>query len=65
MTKSTRKRLKLLAISCLMAFLFVGGLALCGSDFIDFPWGQVIGAPMLGLFGFIGQRLDGKYESMQ
>lgn len=31
----------------LMALLFTGGILLAGSDFVGFPWGQVIGVGML------------------
>ena len=59
MTASMRNKCKLSIFSCFMAFLFVGGLALAGSDFVGFPWGQLIGVPMLALFALIGSRLDG------
>jgi hypothetical protein len=43
-----------------MAFLFVGGIALAGSDFVDFPWGQLIGVPMLALFAIMVRLLEEK-----
>jgi len=58
MTASTRNRLKLSALSCLMAFLFAVGLALAGSEFVGFPWGQMIGVPMLVMFAIIGRHLE-------
>lgn len=60
MTASMRKKLHASALSCLMAFLFLGGLALAGSDFAGWPWGQLIGVPMLGLFAFIGRHLENR-----
>ena len=41
-----------------MAFLFLGGILLAGSEFVDFPWGQLIGVPMLAAFGLIGRKLS-------
>ena len=58
MTASMLNRLKLSVFSFFMAFLFLGGIALAGSDFVGFPWGQLIGVPMLGAFGWIGSKLS-------
>ena len=63
MTASMRNKCKLSIYSFFMAFLFVGGLALAGSDFVGFPWGQLIGVPMLALFAWIGVVADKKYGS--
>ena len=58
MTASMRNKCKASIFSCFMAFLFAGGLCLAGSDFVGFPWGQLIGVPMLVMFAFIGIRLE-------
>jgi len=60
MTASMRNRLKLSVFSFFMAFLLLGGIALAGSDFVDFPWGQLIGVPMLAVFAIIGRHLEEK-----
>lgn len=58
MTKNMQKNLKVFLFSCLMAFLLLGGIALAGSEFVDFPYGQLIGVPMLLIFGWIGRKLS-------
>ena len=58
MTRNMRKTLKVSTFSCFMAFLLLGGIALAGSDFIHFPYGQLAGVPMLVLFGWIGRKLS-------
>jgi len=44
------KKLKATMTACLMSFLFFGGLALAGSEWETFPWGQLIGTLMLVSF---------------
>ena len=58
MTHATLVKLKRGSFACFMAFLLLGGIALAGSDFVDFPWGQLIGVPMLAAFGLIGNKLS-------
>lgn len=42
--RSCYHKIKLSAISCVMALLFAGGVLLGGSEFVGFPWGPLAGA---------------------
>jgi hypothetical protein len=62
-------KLKAAALSCLMSFLFFGGLIVAGSEWEIFPWGQVIGILMLVSFLLVlkwierRERKNGIYEN--
>ena len=56
--QSFKRRLKTAAFSSFMAFLFMFGILFAGADFNGFPWVNLIGALMLGLFSLIGNRLS-------
>ena len=56
-----KTKAKQVAFAVLMAVLFMGGLALAGSDWVGFPYGQMIGVPMLVVFGLIGIRLEDRH----
>jgi len=47
-------------LAWLMGILFGGGLLLVGSDFVGFPWGQVIGLGMLVAMATIANLCDVK-----
>lgn len=40
----------------IVGLLFTGGVLLSGSDWVDFPYGQVIGVPMLLLMCRLANR---------
>ena len=46
-------RLKLSALSFVMALLFSAGVLLSGSDFVGFPWGPLIGTGCWGVLGLL------------
>ena len=51
-------KLKEIALSILMATLFFGGLALAGSEWETFPWGQFAGTFMLITFLLILKSME-------
>lgn len=51
------RKFKNQAFCCFMAFLFCGGILFAGSDGGWFPWANLVGALLLGLFALIGNQL--------
>ena len=49
-----KHKVKAVAFACFMATLFTAGILLGGSEFVGFPWGPLIGAACLVVFGLIG-----------
>ena len=62
MTLSMQNRLKLLVFSFFMALLFLGGVLLVGSATAWFPWPNLAGAVVMGVFGLIGTHLRHRIE---
>lgn len=55
--KRISRKLKSVTFSWLMAILFCAGILLAGSDGGWFPWINLAGALMLGLFALIGKQI--------
>lgn len=52
------RKIKAVVFACCMATLFTAGILLGGAEFVGFPWGPLIGAVCLVVFGLIGVRLE-------
>jgi hypothetical protein len=59
MTSSMQKRLKLSALSFVMAMLFSAGMLLGGSEFVGFPWGPLAGAVCWVILSLLVLKLGG------
>lgn len=56
MTYATRRTLKEFAADCGMALLFIASILLAGSDGPLFPWPNLGGVALFGLFARLTQR---------